>query len=334
MTSDPRTDARLAFARTHLGHDCSVPIAASADAGFRSYWRSHDAHGRSVILMDSPPALEDVRPWLDVHAVLTAGGVRVPRILARDVEAGFLLLEDLGIPTLLQVIHSDNADRWFDPAFDQLLRIQRIVPPADLPVYDAALIQRELALFPEWFLGRHLGLDLQAYERSVLDHAFAVLEAAFGAQAQIFVHRDFMPRNLMPHDDGVVVIDFQGALRGPLAYDVVSLFKDAYQSWPQVRIDGWITRYGERARAAGLPIPDDARFRRDVDLCGVQRHLKILGIFSRLNYRDGKPRYLTDVARFLAYLDATLPAYSELAALHSLLREHVFPRLPPLELPR
>lgn len=334
MTSDPRASARLAFARAHLDHDCSVPIAASADAGFRSYWRSHDGNGRSVILMDSPPALEDVRPWLEVHALLDAGGVRVPAILAREVETGFLLLEDLGVSTLLPMIDADNADRWFDQAFDALIRLQQITPPDSLPAYDATLIRRELDLFVEWFLRRHLGLYLDDREHATLDRAFQFLACAFGAQTQVLVHRDFMPRNLMPHDDGVVVIDFQGALLGPIAYDVVSLFKDAYLSWPQARIDGWVARYLERARAAGLPVPTDDAFRRGFDLCGVQRHLKILGIFSRLNYRDGKPRYLTDVARFLAYLDATLPAYSELAALHSLLREHVFPRLPPLELPR
>ena len=329
-----RAALRLAFVRAHLGEEAREPVAASSDAGFRSYWRTQGHDGRSVIVMDSPPTLEDVRPWLKLHALLHEGGVRVPAVLARDVEEGFLLLEDLGGPTLLQSIDADNADHWFGHAREQLLRLQRIALPHDFPAYDAALVRRELALFPDWFLGTHLGIVLDASERAALDHAFDVLVASFLAQPQVLVHRDFMPRNLMPLADGVAVLDFQDAVRGPLAYDVVSSFKDAFLSWPQTRIDGWTAQWRDAMRDAGLPAPAPDAFARALDLTGVQRHLKVLGIFARLNHRDGKPRYLADAPRFVAYLDAVLPRHPELAALHALLHTRVFPRIAPMALPQ
>ena len=284
--------------------------------------------------MDSPPELEDPRPWLRLRQLFKTGGVRVPSVLATDTEAGFVLMEDLGGPTLLQLIDADNAEHWFERALTQLLRIQRIPAPASLAAYDEALIRRELALFPEWFLGRHLGIELSELEALVLERAFDTLATAFLAQPQVLVHRDFMPRNLMPVDEDLAVLDFQDAVRGPLAYDVLSLFKDAFISWPQARIDAWVVRYRERALAAGLPVPAADDFRRDLDFTGVQRHLKVLGIFARLQHRDGKPRYLADAARFLGYLDAVLPAHPELDGLHQLLRRRVFPRLAPMELPQ
>ena len=335
MSALDRAAQRLAFVRTHLGAEASEPVAASADAGFRSYWRTHSDDGRrSSIVMDSPPNLEDVRPWLALHALLDEGGVRVPAVLARDVDAGFLLLEDLGGPTLLQAIDADNADTWFGHAREQLLRLQRIALPGDFPAYDEALVRRELGLFEEWFLGRHLGIALATAERQSLANAFDRLVTAFLAQPQVLVHRDFMPRNLMPLEDGVAVLDFQDAVRGPLAYDVLSSFKDAFLSWPQARINGWVAQWREAMCEAGLPVPAPDAFARDLDLTGVQRHLKVLGIFARLNHRDGKPRYLTDAPRFVAYLDAVLPRHPELAPLHALLQRHVFPTLPPMTLPQ
>ncbi len=334
MSAADRAAQRLAFVRTHLGEDAADPIAASADAGFRSYWRTRAGDGRSVVVMDSPPGLEDVRPWLALHALLDAGGVRVPAVLAREVDAGFLLLEDLGGPTLLQTIGADNADLWFGRAREQLLRLQRIAPPHGFPAYDEALVRRELGLFEEWFLGRHLGLALTTAEREALSRTFDRLAAAFLAQPQVLVHRDFMPRNLMPLEDGVAVLDFQDAVRGPLAYDVLSSFKDAFLSWPQARIDGWVSQWRGAMRDAGLPVPSPDAFARDLDLTGVQRHLKVLGIFARLNHRDGKPRYLADAPRFVAYLHAVLPRHPELAPLHALLQRHVLPAVPPLALPQ
>ncbi|MDH5824594.1 phosphotransferase [Luteimonas sp. RD2P54] len=317
-----RVAARLHWAREVVGDSALALEPASADAGFRSYWRARTAAG-SRIVMDSPPALEDVRPWLRIHALLDGAGVRVPEILAADVDAGFLLLEDLGTETCLQAIGPLDADAMFEAAFDQLLVLQAIACPPDLPGYDRPMLQREIDLFAEWFLGRHLGVALDGQERDALQRVADHLIGNMLAQPQGFVHRDFMPRNLMPVPGGVAVIDFQGAVRGPLAYDPVSLFRDAFHSWPAARVDAWLGRYHARALAAGLPVPAPDAFRRDADCAGMQRHLKILGLFARLHYRDGKPKYLADAPRFVAYLDQVLPRYPELAPLSAILDRHV-----------
>lgn len=323
-SNNARATHRLAWTRTALREPALELERASTDAGFRSYWRTVGVEPTRII-MDSPPDKEDVRPWLHLHDLLDAGGVRVPQVLARDVDAGFLLLEDLGRDTYLQVIDADNADALFDAALDQLLRIQRIAPPATLPAYDAALLRRELHLFDEWFCEKHLGLTLTDAERVTLDAAFRFLIDAALAQPQVLVHRDFMPRNLMPAADGPAVLDFQDAVRGPIAYDPLSLFKDAFLSWPEARVADWLDRYQSRAHAAGLQVPERARFRDDADLIGAQRHLKVIGIFARLNHRDGKPKYLADVPRFFDYLADVLPRYDELDGLRRLLDVRVLP---------
>jgi aminoglycoside/choline kinase family phosphotransferase len=327
-TDDPRATERLDWARQAGGRRDLALGRASADAGFRSYWRATAPGIPSLIVMDSPPALEDVRPWLRMHDLLAAGGVRVPRVLARDVEHGFLLLEDLGTDTLLQVIDAGNADAYFDAAIDQLLRIQAIPAPDDLPRYDEDLLARELRLFEEWFLGRHLGVSLDCGDLDALDLAFRLLIDSALAQPRVLVHRDYMPRNLMPVDGGLAVLDFQDAVLGPVAYDPVSLFKDAFLDWPAARVDAWLSHYHARALAAGVPVPASLeRFLRDATLIGVQRHLKVLGIFARLCHRDGKPRYIADAPRFLAYLDGVLPRHPELAPLAGVLDRHVRPAL-------
>ncbi|MFP7722042.1 aminoglycoside phosphotransferase family protein [Lysobacter sp. A3-1-A15] len=328
--SDPdssRAQAREAWARAASGEPGLQLHRASADAGFRSYWRGQSDQAACVIVMDSPPELEDVRPWLQVRDLLAGGGVRVPRVLARDVEAGFLLLEDLGADTLLHVLDADNADAHFDAAVDQLLRLQAIPCPADLPAYDESLLSRELHLFDDWFLGRHLGITLDRDESGVLETSYRHLVDTALAQPQVLVHRDFMPRNLMPAGGGPAVLDFQDAVRGPIAYDPLSLFKDAFLSWPEERVQAWLSRYHARAAQAGLPVPVLERFMRDADLIGVQRHLKVLGIFARLHHRDGKPKYLADAPRFLDYLDAVLRRHAELAPLAALIDRHVRPAL-------
>jgi aminoglycoside/choline kinase family phosphotransferase len=330
---DPRAEARTAWTRAALGDPHAAPVRASTDAGFRSYWRVA-TQGGTRIVMDSPPELEDVRPWLRVRALLEAGGVRVPRVLREDADAGFLLLEDLGADTYLHVIDAGNADALFDHAITQLLRLQAIPPPADLPAYDEALLARELRLFDEWFCGRHLGLALDCADLEALDAAYRVLIDAALAQPQVLVHRDYMPRNLMPvpaGGDGPAVLDFQDAVRGPIAYDAVSLFKDAFLSWPSERVDAWLAHYHARAAQAGLPVSELVRFRRDADLIGVQRHLKVIGIFARLHHRDGKPKYLADVPRFFAYLDAVLPRHPELAGLQGVLERTVKPAMARLD---
>lgn len=277
--------------------------------------------------MDSPPGLEDVRPWLRMHDLLENGGVRVPQVLARDEQAGFLLLEDLGGPTLAQVLDPANAEDYFEAAISQLLRLQSIAPPAGMGEFGEALLQRDAGLFEEWFLGRHLGLalncedveKLQLVQRRLMDNALA--------QAQVLTHRDFMPRNLMPTQPELAVLDFQDCVRGPVAYDPISLFKDAFLSWPLARVDGWLAQYHRRAQAAGLPVPPLAQFQRDADWLGMQRHLKILGIFARLHYRDGKTKYLPDVPRFVVYLEEVLPRYRELQPLADLLETAIKPAL-------
>ncbi len=344
-----RTSARLAWARAATGDAAFELHRASVDAGFRSYWRGATAAGHaapaSVIVMDSPPDKEDVRPWLRIRALLETGGVRVPRVLAQDIDAGFLLLEDLGADTYLHVIGLHNADALLDDAITQLLKLQAIPCPADLPAYDEALLTRELHLFDEWYLGRHLGLSLHDSDLEALGQVYRHLIDNALAQPQVLVHRDFMPRNLMPiAGDGALgtsgavdsdrtgggrpaVLDFQDAVRGPIAYDPISLFKDAFLSWPQDRVDVWLDRYHARASAAGLPVPDLPRFRRDADLIGVQRHLKVIGIFARLCHRDAKPKYLADVPRFFDYLNGVLPKYPELAPLTQLIEQRVRPAL-------
>lgn len=329
--TDARAEDRLTWARAAAGEPDLALDRASMDAGFRSYWRGTKADGGTVIVMDSPPDKEDVRPWLRIRALLETGGVRVPRVLAEDAGRGFLLLEDLGHRTYLHVFEADarDADAMLDAAVAQLLKLQAIAPPNDLPAYDEALLTRELRLFDEWFLGTHLGVSLDCDDLEGLDRVYRFLIDAALAQPQVLVHRDFMPRNLMPlaDGDGPAVLDFQDAVRGPIAYDALSLFKDAFWSWSSERVEAWLDRYHARALDAGLPVPSRERFRRDADWIGVQRHLKVMGIFARLNHRDGKPKYIADAPRFLAYLDGVLPRYPELAPLAALLDRHVRARL-------
>ncbi|WP_305804377.1 phosphotransferase [Stenotrophomonas sp. YIM B06876] len=331
MTTEPdappvRSLHRLQWARDALGDPRAILERASVDAGFRSYWRSHGT-GASRIVMDSPPQQEDVRPWLRIRDLLESGEVRVPAVLARDVDAGFLLLEDLGGPTLAQVIDGDNADLHFDAAIGQLLKLQKIAPPPGMGRFGEALLQRDAGLFEEWFLRRHLGLQLDCAE---LEHLELVqrrlMDNALG-QPHVLVHRDFMPRNLMPVADGPAVLDFQDTVIGPVAYDAISLFKDAFLSWPLPRVDAWLARYHARAQEAGIAVPALPVFQRDADWLGVQRHLKILGIFARLHYRDAKSKYLADVPRFIAYLEQVLPRHPQLQSLDALLQSRIKPAL-------
>ncbi len=324
-----RAEARLSFLRAALGNSEATLERASVDAGFRSYWRSGGTP--SHIVMDAPPEKEDVRPWLAVRDVLEAGEVRVPRVLSRDVDAGFLLLEDLGAQTLLQVIDESNATEWFEAALDQLIPLQRIAPSAGFPRYDEALLMRELALFDDWLLQRHLGHALSCDMTDPLELVYRRLIDTILAQPTVLVHRDFMPRNLMPlATGGLAVLDFQDAVIGPISYDVLSLFKDAFASWPSELVDWGVARYHERALKAGLPVPALPEFRRDVDFIGVQRHLKVLGIFARLNHRDGKPRYLADAPRFVRYVLDVVPKHRALQPLLPIFETQVLPHIPAL----
>jgi aminoglycoside/choline kinase family phosphotransferase len=291
---------------------------ASSDASFRRYFR-WQGDGRSLILMDAPPPQEDCRPFVKVAERLAAAGVNVPQILAQDLERGFLLLSDLGRQTYLDVIDAQNADRLFDDAVQALLAFQRLPMDAPLPSYDDALLRRELQLFPEWYVRRHLGVELSEAQQAAWQRICARLIDSALAQPQVLVHRDYMPRNLMLSAPNPGVLDFQDAVYGPVTYDVTCLFKDAFLSWPEARVRDWLAGYWQQAGAAGIPVQaelDD--FLRASDLMGVQRHLKVIGIFARICHRDGKPRYLDDVPRFFVYIDAVLARRPELAELAEL----------------
>ncbi|WP_366943248.1 phosphotransferase [Nevskia sp.] len=305
---------------------------ASADASFRRYFRV-SAQGQSWIVMDAPPEREDCGPFLKVGALLLDAGVNVPQVVAQDLDQGFLLLTDLGRQTYLDVINEANADALFAPAIAALIRWQRASKPGVLPDYDAALLARELALFPDWYLARHLGIRLSGADLADWNTVCERLIAAALAQPKVYVHRDYMPRNLMlsapAPDVQVGVLDHQDAVHGPIAYDPICLFKDAFLSWPEARVDGWLRQYHAAGSAAGLPLnPDYAAFRRDADWIGVQRHLKVLGIFARINYRDGKPKYLADTPRFIRYVIDVARRYPELAPLAGLFERLVLPRVP------
>jgi aminoglycoside/choline kinase family phosphotransferase len=292
---------------------------ASADASFRRYFRVRYADGATLIAMDAPPAHEDCRPFVHVAGLLAAAGLNAPRIEAQDFAQGFLLLTDLGDTTFLAAMNAEPgaASRLFADATTALVRWQMASRPDVLPAYDAALLRRELDLFPEWYVSRHLGIVLQPAQRAVLERTFALVIAANLAQPKVFVHRDYMPRNLMVSDPNPGILDFQDAVYGPITYDVASLFRDAFVSWDEENVLDWTIRYWEKARGAGLPVAEDfAAFYRDFEWMGLQRHLKVLGIFARLKYRDGKSGYLEDTPRFVAYVRAVASRYT---ALHPLL---------------
>jgi len=296
--------------------------SASADASFRRYFRAIRGAG-TWIAMDAPPPREDCRPFVQVAALLRAAGLNAPQVLAQDLEQGFLLLTDLGTRTYLDALKDSDAaaaDALFHDALAALVVWQRATREGVLPEYNAALLERELALFPEWYIGRHLGITLTGTEREALAAVEARLVANALAQPRVFVHRDYMPRNLMVCTPNPGVLDFQDAVLGPLTYDVVSLFRDAFLSWEEARVIDWTVRYWEDAKRQGLPVAGDfGTFYRDFEWMGLQRHLKVLGIFARLNYRDGKSAYLADTPRFIGYARAVAQRYHELAPLARLL---------------
>ena len=293
--------------------------AASSDASFRRYFR-WEGEGRTFIVMDAPPPQENCKPFVDIAHLLSGSGINVPKIYAEDLNQGFLLLNDLGQETYLDVIDEQNADQLFTDAIDALLAYQQLPMDAPLPSYDVALLRRELELFPEWYVKRHLGIEFdQAQQASWQQVSDLLIESAL-AQPKVLVHRDFMPRNLMLSEPNPGVLDFQDAVYGPVTYDITCLFKDAFLSWPEARVDGWLRGYWAQAGKLGTPVQASVdEFLRASDLMGVQRHLKVIGIFARICHRDGKPRYLADVPRFFAYIDAVLARRPELNALSNLL---------------
>ena len=330
------TDARLALIHGWLSrelHHGPVRIeVASSDASFRRYFRVF-RDSASYIVMDAPPEQEDVRPYLQVSDLLEALGAHVPHVYEADVARGLLLLEDLGTtPYLQQLERGGDGERLYADALAALANIQLrgAAAAAQLPPYGRSELAREMALMPEWFLGRHLSLALSAADHELLAAAFEFLIAEALAQPRVFVHRDYHARNLMVVSErNPGIIDFQDALCGPVGYDLVSLLKDCYIAWPRTRVVSWVQSFRARLLEHGGPAGgSEAEFLRWFDLIGVQRHIKVLGIFCRLWYRDGKPGYLPDLPRTLDYVREVSARYAELAALARFLEEHVTAQLP------
>ncbi|HSJ98592.1 MAG TPA: phosphotransferase [Myxococcota bacterium] len=317
---DDRFRALDAWLRASLAGAPFRVEPASADASFRRYFRVFSG-GATAIAMDAPPGREDSAAFVRVAGLLRRAGLNAPEVLAQDLDQGFLLLTDLGTTSYMAALRGGgDADRLFGDATTALVRWQAATRPGALPEYDEALLRRELALFPDWYLARHLGVALDGARRAALEAVFAAILARNLAEARVFVHRDYMPRNLMVSEPNPGILDFQDAVVGPISYDVASLFRDAFVSWDEERVLDGTIRYWEKARRAGLPVPADfADFWRDVEWMGLQRHLKVLGIFARLNYRDGKPGYLEDTPRFLGYVRHAAGRYRDLAPLGRLL---------------
>ncbi|HEU4665710.1 MAG TPA: phosphotransferase [Dokdonella sp.] len=338
MTRDPRADARRRFVASALSTGAEIEVASS-DASARSYWRVHPAGAPARILMDAPHDRAELDTWLDVGARLRAAGLHAPEVFAVDRERGFVLMEDLGTRTYLPELDEHGADRLYGDAFDALLRMQAQVDTSGLPAFDRGRLVAEMELMPEWFLQHHLGHVPACEEWDVLEAAFTFLAHAALEQPRTFMHRDWHSRNLLVCRDSDIgnresrqqaaagapplaspgIVDFQGAVAGPIAYDLASLLRDCYIEWPPERVDGWIEAYRLRLRHAHLVDVDAARFRRWFDLIGLQRHVKVLGIFCRLHYRDGKTQYLADLALVWRYVMQVGRAYSELAPFVALL---------------
>jgi aminoglycoside/choline kinase family phosphotransferase len=296
---------------------------ASADASFRRYFRVDTQDGQTLIVMDAPPPQENVRPFIHVAEVFGKTGVSVPTVLAQDVERGFLLLSDLGTTTYLNQLNNDTAHKLYIDAIDALVLLQTQSKPDVLPEYDRALLSRELQLFPDWYIAKHLDLTLTDDQKNTLTKVFDTLLANNLAQTQVFVHRDYHSRNLMVLPTGNPgIIDFQDAVYGPITYDLVSLLRDAYVQWDEEMVLDWVIRYWERARRAGLSVaPDIDTFYRDFEFMGLQRHLKVLGIFARLYHRDGKDAYLKDMPLVMEYTLRAARRYSALIPLVRLIEK-------------
>jgi len=328
------------LAHTGQAHGLLTPSVrpASADASFRRYFRVDRASGGSCIVMDAPPAQENCRPFVQVAGLMAAAGLRVPDILAWDEPQGFMLLSDLGNQTLLDVLDTEQPQAnlpHYQNAVAALLAWQSASQPGVLPTCDEALLRRELQLFPDWYLTQHKGLTLNPTQLAMLDKTFATIVARNLAGPKVFVHRDFMPRNLMVPPAGCApataaqalgVLDFQDAVHGPVTYDVASLMRDAFLTWEEDFVLEVTIRYWEKARKAGLLdfegwSEDFGEFYRAVEWMGLQRHLKVMGIFARLTLRDGKPKYLADTPRFVMYVRNTASRYRELTPLLRLIDE-------------
>ncbi|MCC9648743.1 phosphotransferase [Rubrivivax sp. JA1029] len=307
--------------------DRATLAPASADASFRRYLRVAAGRG-SLIVMDAPPPQEDVRPFVHVAGLIEAAGLNAPKVLECDAEQGFLLLTDLGRSLYLDALRDTegrHADALMRDALRALVQFQGHVDASTLPEYDEALLRRELALFPEWCVQREFGITWGDKEHAAWNRVCDALVASALAQPQVAVHRNWMPRNLMVAEPNPGILDFQDAVRGPITYDVASMLRDAFLSWDEAQEIDWAVRWWEQARRAGLPLGDTmghdfGEFWRALEWMGLQRHLKVLGIFCRLKHRDGKPRYAEDLPRFFDYATRVAMRYAPLKPLLPLLQ--------------
>jgi aminoglycoside/choline kinase family phosphotransferase len=318
---DDRFRALDAWLRARLSGAPFRIERASTDASFRRYFRVF-LDDRTLIAMDAPPAREDSRPFVKVAGLLREAGLNAPIILEADIEQGFLLVTDLGTRSYLDALQEGDPRPLFADAATALVHWQAASKPGVLPEYDEALLRRELALFPDWYVARHLGVELTQAQRESLEGVFRVVVARNLAEPRVYVHRDFMPRNLMVASPNPGILDFQDAVHGPISYDIACLYRDAFLSWDEETVLDGTIRYWQKAREAKLPVRADfADFWRDVEWMGLQRHLKVLGIFARLAHRDGKAGYVQDTPRFLGYVRHAVSRYDELAPLGRLLDE-------------
>lgn len=334
--SEDAGDRRLGALRAWLARVLPLPMTAiapaSVDASFRRYFRvwladssavsTPSERARTLIAMDAPPSHENCRPYVEVARLLVAAGVHAPSVFAVDLEQGFLLLSDLGTRTYLDVLDEATAPTLYADASAALVRWQLASRDGLLRPYDEVLLRAELDLFPDWYVARHLGVVLMPAQKAVLERAFRAILDNNLAQPRVFVHRDYHSRNLMVVEPNPGVLDFQDAVYGPVTYDLVSLLRDAYIEWDEEHQIDWAVRHWQKARTAGLPVGDDfGTFWRDFEWMGVQRQLKVLGIFARLFYRDGKDAYLKEIPRVMGYLRAACARYRELMPLLRLLDE-------------
>ena len=318
-SADSRLTALADWLRTPMGSDRFSISRASEDASFRRYFRV-EIDGRTYVAMDAPPPMENCRPFVHVAQLLREAGVHAPEVHAQDLDRGFLLLEDLGTTTYLARLDASNAHALYLDAIDALIRFQSTSREGELPEYGETLLRRELDLFPDCYVGRHVGRALDDKQRASLEELFARVLANNLAQPRVFVHRDYHSRNLMVCERNPGVLDFQDAVYGPVTYDLVSLLRDAYISWEEERQIDWAARYWERARASGIPVNSDfGEFWRDFEWMGVQRQIKVLGIFARLCHRDGKSGYVNDMPLVMKYLRGACGRYRELAPMIVLL---------------
>jgi aminoglycoside/choline kinase family phosphotransferase len=306
--------------KTILGEQAFSLTVASADASFRRYFRVH-LNDKTLIAMDAPPPQEDCAPFIKIAKLLCDAGLNAPHVLAQDLKSGFLLLSDLGDDTYLSALNNDTALKLYADATNALIKMQLVSKPEDLAPYDEALLTREMQLFPDWYVAKHLKFELNAEQQGWLQNTFEILNKNILSQGQVTVHRDYHSRNLMiTKENNPGVLDFQDAVYGAVTYDLVSLLKDAYIQWDEEQIIDWAVRYWDKARKAGLPVPRDfSEFYRDFEWMGAQRHIKVLGIFARLSHRDGKEGYIKDMPLVLHYLRKVCERYVELRPMLRLL---------------